>query len=98
MNIQREIAKKTIISILQRIIETDKVNVTFDNEDLKINNFTSVKNDNCRNILVLSSLEIIDLVVEIENAFNINFNEREILGFETIGDLLDIINKYVPNI
>lgn len=47
---------------------------------------------NIRNNLKLNSLEIINLIVAIEDAFLIKISDEEIDAIETVGDILQLIN------
>lgn len=61
--------------------------------DVKEENITL--NTNIKNELGLNSLELINLVVEIEDHFNLEIPDEEILGIETVDDAIKLIKKQV---
>ena len=56
-------------------------------EDISLT--TNIKND-----LGLNSLELVNLVVELENTFNIHISDDEINNIETVNDAIKVIEKY----
>ena len=65
-----------------------------------IGNFVDIKPEditletNIKNELGLTSLELVNLVVEMENAFHIEIPDEEIMKIETIQDAIKIIEKH----
>lgn len=47
-----------------------------------------------RTDLGLNSLELVNMAVAIEDEFDIEIPDREALGLETIGDAVELIEKY----
>ncbi|MBQ6324159.1 MAG: acyl carrier protein [Bacilli bacterium] len=56
-------------------------------EDITLN--TNIKND-----LGLNSLELVNLVVELENTFGIKIPDEEIINIETVKDAIKVIEKH----
>lgn len=50
---------------------------------------------NIRSDLGLNSLELVNLAVAIEEAFDVEIPDREAMGLETVADAISIIEKYV---
>lgn len=50
---------------------------------------------NIRSDLGLNSLELVNLAVAIEEAFDVEIPDREAMGLETVGDAINIIEKYL---
>lgn len=77
-------------SIDNNVIITEKSkireNATFDLENLKEENIHHWS---------LSSLQVIDLIINLENLFDIELNADEIVEFNTIGDLITLIEKNI---
>ncbi len=48
-------------------------------------------------ILGIESLQFIEFLVEVENCFNIEFEEMDLdlSSYETIGDIIDIVEKKI---
>lgn len=46
---------------------------------------------NLRADLGLTSLAVMNLIVEIEDEFDVEIDEREILKFQTLGDVMDYL-------
>lgn len=65
-----------------------------------IGNFVDIKPEditletNIKNELGLTSLELVNLVVEMENTFHIEIPDEEIMKIETIQDAIKIIEKH----
>lgn len=51
------------------------------------------ENTNLRSDLGLSSLDLVNLAVAIEEEFNTSISDREIAGITTIGDIIAYLNK-----
>lgn len=49
---------------------------------------------NIRTDLGLNSLELVNLAVEIEEAFEVEIPDREAMDLATVQDAMDIIEKY----
>ena len=49
---------------------------------------------NIRTDLGLNSLELVNLAVEIEEAFEVEIPDREAMDLSTVQDAMDIIEKY----
>ncbi|PIP53883.1 MAG: acyl carrier protein [Bacteroidetes bacterium CG23_combo_of_CG06-09_8_20_14_all_32_9] len=68
----------------------------FEDEKLNIQPLTST-ND----IKMWDSLTHLELIVSVENEFNIKFSFNEVMQFNNVGDMLKIIvkkvNSYMPN-
>ncbi len=50
---------------------------------------------NVRTELGLNSLELVNLAEAIEDEFDVEIPDREVMGLETIGDAIKIIEKYM---
>jgi len=63
-------------------------------------NFADVKAEditlktNIKNDLGLNSLELVNLVVEIENTFGVEIPDEEIMKIETVDDAIKVIEKH----
>ena len=44
-----------------------------------------------RRDLGLNSLELVELVVQLEDTFDIEISDREVMGLTTVGDVIDAI-------
>ena len=87
--------KETIIRILNQVTDELVADEIYNDETIQINKCSTGNDGKEKLNLILSSLEIIDLIVEIENHFSVTFDEKDILGFETIGDLIDMTENYI---
>ena len=58
----------------------------------KLNEKTELIND-----LHISSLDIMLLIGDLEDEFNIQFNQDDIIDTVTVGDLVDLIQKKIEN-
>jgi len=54
-----------------------------------------IKRDSLVNNIMTDSLDKVFVIKEIENFFGISISEEEIESLETIGDLVDLVEKYV---
>lgn len=48
---------------------------------------------NIRKGLALDSLSLVNLAVAIEDEFELELNDKDVMGIETVGDLMKIIEK-----
>ena len=48
---------------------------------------------NIRTGLALDSLSLVNLAVAIEDEFELEINDKDVMGIETVGDLLRIIEE-----
>jgi len=60
----------------------------FDNNDLIIHSDTTAKD-----IKMWDSLTHLELIASVEEAFNISFTFNEVMQFNKVGDMLDLIAK-----
>ena len=74
--------------MLEKIIETLAKHTDYDKE--KMNRDTSFVMD-----LNLNSIEVMQLVLEFEEEYDIEFPEERLVGITTIGELEDLINDLV---
>ena len=74
----------------------DKLNYifceVFDDEDIKI-----APEMTANDVDGWDSLSHVNLIVAIETKFNIRFNQKELLTFKNVGDLLNSIRSKVAN-
>lgn len=49
---------------------------------------------NIRSDLGLNSLELVNLAVAIEEAFDLEIADRDVVGIETVGDVISLIKHY----
>ena len=56
---------------------------------------SSLKEDDSLSALGLDSLDLVEVMLEIEEVFNIEFDSNEIEEAKTLRDVLDLINKKV---
>jgi len=59
-----------------------------DDENIVITGETVLLSD-----LGLNSYELVELVCEVEESFNVEISDRAISGFKTVGDVLNYLNK-----
>lgn len=52
-----------------------------------------IETDSTLKDLNIDSLDILDLIVDVENKFSINFTDDEIMGIESVKDIIDHIIK-----
>lgn len=50
---------------------------------------------NIRKDLGLNSLELVNLAVDIEEEFDVEIPDKEVMGLETVADAIKIIEKYM---
>jgi acyl carrier protein len=53
------------------------------------------ENTNIRSELGLNSLELVNVAVAIEDEFNVEIPDREVMNIETLADAVKIIEKYM---
>ncbi len=63
-------------------------------EFVDIDPATITPETNIRTDLGLNSLELINLAVEIEEAFDVEIPDREAMDLATVQDAIDVIEKY----
>lgn len=69
-----------IREIICEFVDMDPASITMD---------TNIRSD-----LGLNSLELINLAVEIEEAFDVEIPDREAMDLQTVADAIGIIEKY----
>jgi len=52
---------------------------------------------NLQTDLFLNSLDVVNVIVEFEEAFNIEINEEDIRTFNTVGDIAEYVEKKTSN-
>ncbi len=60
-----------------------------------MHNPDEIKRDSLVNDIMTDSLDKVSVIKEIEKFFDISISEEEIESLETIGDLVDLVEKYV---
>lgn len=56
----------------------------------------SITNDtNIRSDLGLNSLELVNLAVAIESEFDVEIPDRDVVGIETVGDVIKLLESYM---
>ncbi len=60
-----------------------------------MHNPDEIKRDSLVNDIMTDSLDKVSVIMEIEKFFGISISEEEIESLETIGDLVDLVEKYV---
>ncbi len=50
---------------------------------------------NIRTDLGLNSLELVNMAVAIEDEFEVEIPDREALGLETVGNVLELLSRYI---
>lgn len=53
------------------------------------------ENTNIRSELGLNSLELVNIAVAIEDEFDVEIPDREVMNIETLADAVKIIEKYI---
>lgn len=53
------------------------------------------ENTNIRSELGLNSLELVNIAVAIEDEFDVEIPDREVMNIETLGDAVKVIEKYM---
>ena len=53
------------------------------------------ENTNIRSELGLNSLELVNIAVAIEDEFDVEIPDREVMNIETLADAVKIIEKYM---
>lgn len=66
------------------VTENDVINVPYSVDGVNINLDKGVG---------LSSLDMVSIVVEVENAFDIEVSDEDMFEFRTVNDLAEIVNK-----
>ena len=54
---------------------------------------TITEETNIRRDLALDSLSLLNLAVSIENRFDLEISDRDVVGIETVGDVIKIIEE-----
>lgn len=67
-------------------------NIICDYSDISPEEIT--EETNIRMDLALDSLSLLNLAVDIENSFNLEISDRDVVGIETVGDVMRIIEEY----
>ena len=62
--------------------------VDVDPEEITLN--TDIHTD-----LALNSLELVNFAVEVEDEFDVLIPDKEAMGIHTVGDVIDIVKKYM---
>lgn len=67
-------------------------------EEIKTMFVEKVKVDNIEpnmelKALGLDSLDLVELIMDIEDKYGVEFSNEELMGFKTVGDVLDSIEK-----
>ena len=52
---------------------------------------------NIRTELGLNSLELVNIAVAIEDEFDVEIPDREVVNIETLGDAIKVIQKYMED-
>ena len=73
--------------MLEKLIEVICRYVDIDPEKLN-------ENTNIRSELGLNSLELVNIAVAIEDEFEVEIPDREVMNIETLADAVRIIEKY----
>lgn len=79
----REQVKETVTELIRNII---------DNEDIEVTEESGLMED-----LDLSSLEIMTMIADIEQEYQIVLGETELRSMVTVGDIVDCICNQVEN-
>ena len=74
---------ETLREVICRFVEIDPEKLTEDT--------------NIRSELGLNSLELINIAVAIEDEFNVEIPDREVVHLETLGDAAKLIEKYMED-
>lgn len=45
--------------------------------------------------LALNSLELVNFAVEVEDEFDVTIPDKEAMGIRTVGDVINIVKKYM---
>ena len=73
--------------MLEKIVDIIREQLNID--DIDINEDTSFKDD-----LGVDSLDLLELVMAVEEEYNIELNPEELEGISTVGDIMEFIKKY----
>lgn len=64
-------------------------------EFVKIEPEKITEETNIRSELGLNSLELVNLAVAIENEFEVEIPDRDVVGIETVGDVIGLLESYI---
>ena len=70
-----------LIEVICRYVDIDPAKLT--------------ENTNIRSELGLNSLELVNIAVAIEDEFDVEIPDREVMNIETLADAVKIIEKYM---
>lgn len=87
-----ELIREKVREIVQMVLEDNGNDIVIEDDDTIHVPFT-IDGTNFNQASVLSSLEIVAILVEIEIAFGITISDEDMLNFRSINDLLDIVRK-----
>lgn len=76
------------VSTIDRVIKIVSEQLDIDKEDKELNESTAIVDD-----LGADSLEVIELVMHLEEAFEIEMPEDEMSKLRTIGDIAEAIDR-----
>jgi len=91
---ERELIKENIIDIVKGVLEDSDIAIEVTADDV-INVPYTVDgiNINIDKGVGLSSLDMVSIVVEVENAFDIEVSDEDMFEFRTVNDLTEIVNR-----
>lgn len=88
--------REIIKDIVRANIENEEVRESVTDEDI-ISTLGGLTTDQHERNIALSSLEIVTIIVDIEEKFNIDISDEMILSFKTINDLAEMVNRIINN-
>ena len=80
--------KKEEDVVLSKVINIISTTCEIDKKDIK-------ENSNLLTDLELESLDVVDLIVAFEKEFNLEIQDKDIKGFQTVGDIANYLKSHV---
>jgi len=80
--------KKEEDVVLSKVINIISTTCEIDKKDIK-------ENSNLLTDLELESLDVVDLIVAFEKEFNLEIQDQDIKGFQTVGDIANYLKSHV---
>jgi len=81
-----------ILQIINNILKENNNDLVVEKDDV-INVPFTIDGTNFNEATILDSFEIVSIIVEIENEFQIEIDDDDMLSFKTINDLVNIVKS-----
>lgn len=93
---EENIIRDKILQIVNNVLQDFEKDVVV-KEDNVINLPFTIEGPDFEHATALSSLEIVTIVVEVENEFQIEILDDDMLNFRTVNDLTQVVEKILSS-